>query len=106
MPGFNVESGFFQEHEPAPRALDPFTVVVGGFFYACTEIARKIEEAMAGRVGTNQHSERVGNTLATHEKGKSADIAAASVGKGLKIENGRFLIFTKSKTGKELAKVT
>lgn len=35
---------------------------------------------MAGRVGTNQHTERVGNTLATHEKGKSADIAAAAVG--------------------------
>lgn len=43
-------------------------------------VDRKIEEAMAGRVGTNQHSERIGNTLATLEKGKSADIAAAAVG--------------------------
>ncbi len=35
---------------------------------------------MGGRVGVNQHTDRVANTLPTLERGKSADIAAEAVG--------------------------
>lgn len=35
---------------------------------------------MAGRMGTNQHTESPCNTLQTLEKGNSRDIAAAAVG--------------------------
>ena len=44
------------------------------------EIARKIEEAMGGRVGVNQHTESPCNTLQTLDKGNSRDIAAEAVG--------------------------
>ena len=41
------------------------------------EIARKIEEALGNRMG---RPEKVGNVLPTLDKGKSSDLAAASVG--------------------------
>jgi len=61
-----------------------------------------IEEAMGNRQGERTELKQ---HVAEVDKGQTRDIAAAAVGKGLKIENGRFLIFAKSKTGKELAKV-
>jgi len=50
--------------------------VVGGFYLV--EIARKIEEAMAGRHGGDRKSSC--NTLQVEDAGNSRDLAAASVG--------------------------